>query len=93
MEEQSVRALYWNNTTVIDQMTELIFAVRQQNIPLANKQIPIIMKSLQKVLMTLPEHMELLMEAGVTWEESYLVSVLSQIEQAQIAGDYILNYS
>lgn len=90
MEEQSVRALYWNNTTVIDQMTELIFAVRQQNIPLANKQIPIIMKSLQKVLMTLPEHMELLMEAGVTWEESYLVSVLSQIEQAQIAGDYIL---
>lgn len=90
MDEQELRTLYWRNAEAIDWMTELVKSVRQQNIQLANKQIPILSRNLQQVLTTVLNQMELFVECGLAWNEDYLVSILSQLEQAQVSQDYIL---
>lgn len=82
--------LYWHNARAIDWMTRLVQSIRQQDIQLANKQIPIVTRCLQQVLSPLVEKMRVFTELGLSWEQDYLASVLLQIEEAQAAQDFIL---
>lgn len=87
---KELRDLYWNTARTIDWMTRLVQSVRQQDIQLANKQIPIVARYLQQVLPSLMGQMFFLTESGLAWDEDYLTSVLAQVEQAQASQDFIL---
>lgn len=89
MNEQELRALYWRNAETIDWMMRLVKSVRQQDIQLANKQIPIITRNLHQVVASVLNQMKALTAHGLAWNEDYLASILSQLELAQASQDYI----
>lgn len=90
MIEQELRELYWENAGMIEWIAWLVPFVRQQNIQRLNKELSVATRSLRQNLSDVLRQMKLFTEWGLSWEEDYLLSILSGLEQAQIQEDYIL---
>ena len=88
--QEKLRELYWNNVETIDTISELVRAVRIQNVHRLILEIPTVTKALNQSVKGLLDCSIPLREAGLPWDTKYFSEVLNGIAQAQTAEDYIL---
>lgn len=90
MDQTELKKIYWNNVETIKLIMDLLQAVRTQNEHKLSNRIPSVTRKMRICLEQIITNMSLFQEAGVTWDSAYLISVLSQIQNAQVDNDFIL---
>lgn len=89
LEEQQVRKLYWRNVELIDSAERLVEIIKKKNVYHQNKQIRIVVDNLKKSLEAISESYDALQKAGLSWDISYVLAIMSRLEEAQKAEDWV----
>lgn len=90
MLQKQIKELYWNNVNVIDKIEQIVYAVRRQNLHALRIQIPLVMPLLRDSINGIGICFPDLQSVGISWSLDYLVEILTGVEQAQNAEDFIL---
>lgn len=88
--QEILRDLYWNNVKAIDEIGKLIRAVRIQNEHRMILMIPRVTNLLSLSMKDFTACYAKLLEGGLPWDMDYLLTVVTQIGDAQNIQDYIL---
>lgn len=90
MMQEALRDLYWNNVKAMDEIGELIRAVRIQNEHRLILMVPKVTKQLALSMKNFAICYDKLVEGGLPWDMDYLLTVMTQIGDVQNNHDYIL---
>lgn len=90
MNQTELRELFWNTNEAINRVNDLVDLVRVQNEHGLSILMPYVGKSVKMALEQVMLNLDFLLEYGITWDAEYVLSVLTEIENAQVSGDTIL---
>ncbi|MBQ8147387.1 MAG: motility associated factor glycosyltransferase family protein [Lachnospiraceae bacterium] len=90
MNQTELRELFWNTNEAINRVNDLVDLVRVQNEHGLSILMPYVGKSVKMALEQVMLNLDFLLENGITWDAEYVLSVLTEIENAQVSGDTIL---
>ncbi len=90
MNQTELRELFWNTNEAINRVNDLVGLVRVQNEHGLSILMPYVGKSVKMALEQVMLNLDFLLEYGITWDAEYVLSVLTEIENAQVSGDTIL---
>ena len=90
MNQTELRELFWTKNEAINRVNDLVDLVRVQNEHGLSILMPYVGKSVKMALEQVMLNLDFLLENGITWDAEYVLSVLTEIENAQVSGDTIL---
>lgn len=89
MDKRIIKDLYWNNVSLIVDIMELVHCIRKQNEHSITIKLPGVMKKMGNSLDYLQSSYPELERHDLSWDLTYLITILSEMEMHQRIGDYV----